>query len=109
MKLTESIPSFSLFDDLPPKVSTESNFDSLLIPQDHPSRSRSDTYYVDQNSVLRTHTSAHQVELLKSGAREFIMCGDVYRKDEIDSSHYPVFHQIEGMRIMDNAVSDSYV
>ncbi len=84
---------------------TKSNFDGLLIPLNHPSRSLSDTYYLDKNTVLRTHTSAHQIELLKSGAREFIACGDCYRKDEIDRNHYPVFHQIEGIRIIDDAVS----
>ena len=56
-----------------------------------------DTYYVNENQVLRTHTSAHQNELLTDGYTKFLVTGDVYRKDEIDSCHYPVFHQMEGM------------
>lgn len=88
---------FKKFDNLYPVVSVKSNFDLLLIPQDHPARSTSDTYYIDQTHVLRTHTSAHQNELLSSGESAFLVAGDVYRKDEIDSTHYPVFHQMEGL------------
>lgn len=89
------------FDNLDPIVSTEHNFDLLLIPKEHPSRSKSDTYYVDDNNVLRTHTSAHQNELLKKGYEKFLVCGDVYRKDEIDHKHYPIFHQVEGVCLTD--------
>lgn len=85
------------FDD--PVVSVEQNFDQLLIPKDHPSRSHGDTYYVDENKVLRTHTSAHQCTLLESGKKKFIVTGDVYRRDEIDRCHYPVFHQMEGVSL----------
>ena len=88
---------FGKFDDFNPIVNIEDNFDKLLIEKDHPSRGMSDTYYVDENKVLRTHTSAHQNELMESGHRKFLVTGDVYRKDEIDSSHYPVFHQMEGV------------
>lgn len=48
--------------------------------------------------MLRTHTSAHQSELLRKGSRAFLATGDCYRRDEIDSTHYPVFHQMEGLR-----------
>lgn len=92
---------FEKFDDFEPYVSTEDNFDSLLIPKDHPARKKTDTYYVDDNIVLRTHTSAHQCQLMKQGFKNFLVSGDVYRKDEIDSCHYPVFHQMEGVRIVD--------
>lgn len=84
---------------LHPVVSTENNFDALLIPADHVSRSKSDTYYLDKDTVLRTHTSAHQTTLLKSGMDCFLVTGDVYRRDEIDSSHYPIFHQMEGVKM----------
>ncbi|MES1913936.1 MAG: hypothetical protein MHM6MM_006079 [Cercozoa sp. M6MM] len=90
---------FAKVDDKDPVVSLESNFDSLLIGPDHVSRGKSDTYYVDENTVLRTHTSAHQVELLRSGTHSFLATGDCYRRDEIDRSHYPVFHQMEGVRL----------
>jgi phenylalanyl-tRNA synthetase alpha chain len=86
---------FQTFDNLNKYVSLEDNFDNLLIPKDHPCRSKSDTYYSTENSVLRTQTSAHQTMLLKQGISKFLVTGDVYRKDEIDRSHYPVFHQME--------------
>ena len=91
--------SFVTRDDLDPIVSTKNNFDSLLIQPDHVSRSMSDTYYFDKNTVLRTHTSAHQTTLLEEGIDRFLVTGDVYRRDEIDSSHYPIFHQMEGVRM----------
>lgn len=52
--------------------------------------------------MLRSHTSAHQRELVKSGLDAFLLAGDVYRRDEIDGSHYPVFHQMEGVRLFSN-------
>ncbi len=88
---------FENFDDLSPVVSVIDNFDRLLIPTDHPARSKSDTYYVSETTVLRTHTSAHQNEILAQGITNFLVTGDVYRKDEIDRHHYPVFHQTEGV------------
>ena len=94
--------SFQVFDDLSQIVSIEDNFDKLLIPQDHPSRSKSDTYYINQNYVLRTHTSCHQNELLSQGVTSFLVTGDVYRKDEIDSKHYPVFHQMEIVSLVED-------
>ncbi len=93
---------FKKFDDLSPIVNIEDNFDNLLIAKDHPARSLSDTYYKDENHVLRTQTSAHQTPLLKSGERQFLVTGDVYRKDDIDATHYPVFHQMEGLFIDKN-------
>lgn len=92
---------FEKFDNLNPEVKVEENFDKLLIPKEHPARATSDTYYVDSETVLRTHTSAHQNELLNKGYKKFLVTGDVYRKDEIDSSHYPVFHQMEGVCIIE--------
>ena len=90
---------FTVVDHLSPIVTTHDNFDSLLIPKNHVSRSKSDTYYFTQDTVLRTHTSAHQVTLLQQGLDRFLVTGDVYRRDEIDSSHYPVFHQMEGVKM----------
>ena len=94
--------SFEKFDNLNPVVKIEENFDKLLIPKDHPARAQSDTYYVDENQVLRTHTSAHQNDLLRQGKTRFLATGDVYRKDDIDATHYPVFHQMEGVCIVDD-------
>jgi phenylalanyl-tRNA synthetase alpha chain len=71
----------------------------VLVPTDHVSRSPNDTYYVDSETVLRCHTSAHQAETLRQGHTSFLVTGDVYRRDSIDSTHYPVFHQMEGVRV----------
>ena len=54
---------------------------------------------MNKDHILRGHTSAHQEELISSGLDNFIVVGDVYRRDEIDSSHFPVFHQAEGVRL----------
>lgn len=93
--------SFTFLDDLSPIVSTYANFDSVLVPADHVSRSANDTYYVTKDSVLRCHTSAHQLELLKNGHKRFLVTGDVYRRDTIDATHFPVFHQVEGVRVFE--------
>ena len=93
--------TFTSFDDLYPVVSTYANFDSVLVPPDHVSRSANDTYYVDAENVLRCHTSAHQLEMLKDGATKFLVTGDVYRRDSIDATHFPVFHQMEGVRVFE--------
>jgi len=51
--------------------------------------------------MLRTHTSAHEVETFRNGETKWLLTADVYRRDEIDGSHYPVFHQVEGAKIVD--------
>ncbi|GLC48484.1 hypothetical protein PLESTB_000103000 [Pleodorina starrii] len=94
---------FTKFDDRFPIVSTRANFDEVLVPADHISRSPNDTYYVDANTVLRCHTSAHQAETLRAGHSAFLVTGDVYRRDSIDATHYPVFHQMEGVRVFSEA------
>uniref|UniRef100_A0A383VUV0 phenylalanine--tRNA ligase n=1 Tax=Tetradesmus obliquus TaxID=3088 RepID=A0A383VUV0_TETOB len=90
---------FKAFDDMYPVVACTANFDEILIPADHVSRSPNDTYYVSADKVLRCHTSAHQAELLRTKQPAFLVTGDVYRRDSIDATHYPVFHQMEGVRI----------
>ena len=88
--------NFTIFENLDKIVSIEDNFDNLLIKSDHVSRSKSDTYYVNPSQVLRTHTTAHQTQIFKQGENAFLVCGDVYRRDEVDSCHYNIFHQLEG-------------
>lgn len=95
---TKGNPLFSVYDNLDPVVSTQQNFDNLLIPLDHPSRKKSDCYYLNKEYLLRGHTTAHQVDLLKSGLDNFLIVGEVFRRDEIDSTHYPVFHQLDAVR-----------
>lgn len=92
-------PLFSVYDNLSPVVTTWQNFDSLLIPADHPSRKKGDNYYLNRTHMLRAHTSAHQWDLLHSGLDAFLVVGDVYRRDQIDSQHYPIFHQLEAVRL----------
>lgn len=82
-----------------PIVTHADNFDSLLIPKDHVSRKKSDTYYVNSEFLFRSHSSAHQMHCLQQGGRAFISLADCYRRDEIDRSHFPVFHQCEVFKV----------
>lgn len=99
--ISDHFSDFDLFEYPSPVVTVRDNFDSLLIPKDHISRGRSDTYYVNSKHLLRCHTSAHQSHCLETGSQAFICIADVYRRDAIDSTHYPVFHQCEGFKICD--------
>lgn len=93
------VHEFVVKDNVSPRVTVAQNFDELLFPADHPGRSLSDTFYFDRQNLLRTHTTAHEVDFLREGLTNFLTVGDCYRRDEIDASHYPVFHQMEGVRI----------
>lgn len=77
------------------------NFEAMNIPKNHPSRDVQDTFYIDENVVLRTHTSPVQARVMKNQAPPIkVICpGRVYRSDEVDATHSPVFHQIEGLVI----------
>ena len=95
---------FSAFESaLTPVVTSRANFDELLTPAAHASRRPSDTFYVDDAHVLRCHMTAHQTELLRAGYRTFLMAGDVYRRDTVDRTHAPVFHQLDGVRVWSRA------
>ncbi|PKS06919.1 hypothetical protein jhhlp_005515 [Lomentospora prolificans] len=95
-------PTYRYHNDFHPVVSTVQNFDSLGFPADHPGRNKSDTYYLNKDTLLRTHTSAHQADVFRANESEgFLISADVYRRDAIDRSHYPVFHQMEGARMWD--------
>ncbi|EJT72048.1 phenylalanyl-tRNA synthetase [Gaeumannomyces tritici R3-111a-1] len=97
-------PTFKYHNAFDPVVSVAENFDSLGFPPDHPGRARSDTYYINKNTLLRTHTSAHELELFgRSESDGYLVSADVYRRDEIDRTHYPAFHQMEGARVWDRA------
>lgn len=83
-------------------VSTHQNFDSLGFPPNHPGRALSDTYYINDKTLLRTHTSAHQADTFRANESDgYLISADVYRRDAIDRSHYPAFHQMEGARSWD--------
>ncbi|KAF9973790.1 hypothetical protein BGZ73_002950 [Actinomortierella ambigua] len=99
-RIASSFPGFKHYDQFSPVVTTKQNFDDLCFAEDHPGRSPTDTYYLNKKIMLRTHTSAHQSQTLAEADR-LLVTADVYRRDEIDASHYPVFHQMEGAEIFD--------
>jgi len=81
------------------------NFEALNIPKDHPARDMQDTFYIEENIVLRTHTSPVQVRIMEKTQPpvRILSPGRVYRRDS-DVSHTPMFHQIEGL-LVDKGVS----
>lgn len=99
--IESAYPGFSHVSNISPLVTPYQNFDELSFPVDHPGRSITDSYYANRDMMLRTHTSAHEVEMFRKGETKWLFTADVYRRDEIDASHYPVFHQVEGARIYD--------
>ena len=80
------------------------NFELLNLPQDHPARDMHDTFYITENILLRTHTSPMQARYMEAHKPPLrVLCpGRVYRSDEVDASHSPVFHQIEGLVVDKN-------
>lgn len=105
---------FDYFDNMArieienPYVPIEYNFDKLRVPKDHPSRAATDTYYKSESECLRTHMTCYLYPMGKStsghSVLKYITCGDVYRKDAIDATHYPVFHQMDAFCIVDDSV-----
>ena len=92
-----------------PEIESEYyNFKALNIPEGHPARDLQDTFYIDDNFLLRTHTSPVQVRTMekKELPIKMIAPGRVYRSDELDASHSPNFHQIEGL-VIDKDISFS--
>ncbi len=82
------------------------NFEALNIPKGHPSRDTQDTFYVNDNIVLRTQTSPVQIRVMESKKPpiKIISPGRVYRSDAVDATHSPVFHQVEGL-VVDKGVT----
>ena len=82
------------------------NFEALNIPPNHPARDTQDTFYINENTVLRTQTSPIQVRVMekKKPPIRIIAPGRVYRSDAVDATHSPVFHQIEGL-VVDKGVT----
>jgi phenylalanyl-tRNA synthetase alpha chain len=93
-----------------PEVEAEwTNFDALNIGPDHPARTMQDTFFVgseDSGVVLRTHTSPVQIRsMLERELPIYVICpGRVYRTDELDQTHTPVFHQVEGL-VVDEGIT----
>lgn len=80
------------------------NFEMLNMPKDHPARDTQDTFYITENILLRTQTSPVQVHVMENSPLpiKIIAPGRVYRSDEVDATHSPLFHQIEGLVIDKN-------
>jgi len=106
-----AMAEFKNFDvvEFPDIVSVKNNFDILNAASDHPSRRETDTYYVNEDYVLRTQTTTMwtfcndikeiKEKFDKTSKIGYLSFGKCYRKDEIDRSHFPVFHQIDGWYI----------
>ncbi|MBE6687910.1 MAG: phenylalanine--tRNA ligase subunit alpha [Ruminococcaceae bacterium] len=82
------------------------NFDALNAPDNHPSRDLTDTFYINPEILLRTQTSPMQARIMRSGKPPIrVVCpGRVYRSDEVDATHSPMFHQMEGLVVDKNIV-----
>lgn len=100
---------FAIMDG--PEVETEwNNFDALNIPPDHPARDMQDTFWLEGNHVLRTHTSPVQIRGMKKlgPPLRMIAPGRVFRNEEVDPSHEHTFYQLEGMMV-DREVSIAHM
>lgn len=94
---------FSVIDG--PEIETvDNNFDKLNSPKNHPSRDLSDTFYIDEKTLLRTHTSPVQVRTMleQKPPIRMVSAGRTFRFDEVDATHSPMFHQIEGLVVGEN-------
>ena len=91
---------YEIFDGL--EVDTvEYNFDALNTPESHPSRDPRDTFYISDEAVLRTHTSPSQIRAMKANEPPVYIAslGRTYRRDTIDATHTPIFHQVEALAV----------
>ena len=84
------------------------NFEKLNIPKNHPARDEQDTFYINENILLRTQTSPVQVRVMEKQKPpiRIISPGRVYRSDAVDATHSPLFHQIEGL-VVDEGITMS--
>ena len=82
------------------------NFEKLNIPKGHPARDEQDTFYINENILLRSQTSPVQVRTMEKGKLPIRMIapGRVFRSDEVDATHSPLFHQIEGL-VVDKGIT----
>ena len=87
-----------------PEIETDFyNFEALNMPRDHPARDMQDTFYLSDETLLRTHTSPGQIRAMRAAQGrtpvKTIVPGRVFRRDVPDASHSPVFHQVEGLAV----------
>lgn len=88
-----------------PEIETvENNFDALNSPANHPSRDLTDTFYISEDILLRTHTSPVQVRVMKEKKPpiKIVSAGRTFRFDDVDDTHSPMFHQLEGLVVDEN-------
>ncbi len=114
IRRVKNVPALAGLDDIeiPEIVPADVSFDLFDFPPEHPARSKSDTYYVDEKNILRTHSTVswyyynHDAsirERIAKGETLGALCyGKVYRKDEIDRRHMNIFHQIDGWKLIPN-------
>lgn len=82
------------------------NFEALNIPKNHPARGEQDTFYINDNTVLRTQTSPLQIRTMEKQKPpiKMIAPGKVYRSDAVDATHSPIFYQVEGL-VVDKGIT----
>lgn len=82
------------------------NFEALNLPPDHPARDTQDTFYINEDTLLRTQTSSVQVRVMEKQQPpiRIVSPGRVYRSDAVDATHSPVFHQVEGL-VVDEGIT----
>ncbi len=88
-----------------PEIDTVKHvFDDLNSPADHPARSTSDTFYITNDTLLRPHTSSMQIRVMNEGKLpiKMVSAGRVFRNDEVDATHSPMFHQLECLVVDEN-------
>ncbi len=88
-----------------PEIETvENNFDALNSPENHPSRDLTDTFYITEDILLRTHTSPVQIRAMKemNPPLRIVSAGRTFRFDDVDDTHSPMFHQLEGLVVDEN-------
>lgn len=100
-RFVDTPDKFHVHRNIEPMVTTAQNFDSLHIPVEHAVRQRHECIYVNRSQLLRSHMAAHYAERIAAGETNFLLVGDVYRRDCIDRLHNAKFHQLDGMRIVD--------
>ena len=99
-KITDIFISLGFLVVKGPEIETDYyNFEALNIPKNHPARDTQDTFYVEENLLLRTQTSPVQIRIMEKTKPpiKIISPGRVYRADSIDATHTPVFNQVEGL------------
>lgn len=106
-EILEILGGMGFREELGPELETDYyNFEALNIPEYHPARDMFQSFYIDEHTLLRSHTSPVQIRVMEASSPplRIVAPGRVYRTDPFDASHSPVFHQVEGLYV-DEGVS----